>query len=121
MRALASLLALSSLLLAGCVFEVDDHHHHYWNEPIDAVAEFTWVFVPGLSCHAAAVDTVTVVLDDGYVLEEFTDYCWTGGMIIEGLPPGTYRVDAFGDPSGWYAAYYVDLYAGYNSVLLELR
>ena len=120
MRAIAALFALSALFTTGCVIDVDDADHH-WNEPIDAVAEFTWEFLPGLSCWAADVSTVTVVLDDRYVVEEFTDSCHAGSMIIEGLPPGTYRVEAFGDPSGWYAAYNVTLYGGYNLVNLQLR
>lgn len=124
MRAIVPLLALSALF-TGCVIDVPDDHYdgrdHYY-EPADATAAFTWEFYPGLSCHAAEVDTVTIVLDDlRYVVEEFTDSCYSGTMEIGGLAPGTYHVEAFGEPSGWWAAYDLTLFTGYNDILLQLR
>lgn len=125
MRAILPLLALSALF-AGCVIDVPDDHydgHDHYYEPADATAAFTWEFYPGLSCYAAGVDTVTVVLEDlTYgVVEEFTDDCYSATMEIGGLDPGAYHVEAFGEPSGWWSAYDVTLYSGYNDIVLRLR
>jgi hypothetical protein len=123
MRAIVPLLALSALF-AGCVIDVPDDDYdggHHLYEPI-ATAAFTWEFYPGLSCAAAEVDTVTVVIDDlRYTTEQYTDSCYAGTITVDGLAPGTYHVEAFGDPSGWWTAYDVDLYDGYNDVTLRLR
>lgn len=124
MRAIVPFLALSALF-TGCVIDVPDDHYdggHYYHDPIDATAAFTWEFYPNLSCGAAEVDTVTVVIDDlHYVVDQYTTSCWDGTLTVDGLSPGTYHVEAFGDPSGWWAAYDVDLYAGYNEFVLQLR
>ena len=123
MRPIVPLFATAALFATGCVMDIDpDDGHHYWNEPVDATAEFTWEFFPSLSCRSAEVSTVTVVIDDlRYRVDEFTESCYAPSLIVEGLAPGTYHVEVFGDPTGWWAGGDVTLYAGYNDVHFELR
>ncbi len=124
MRAIVPTLVLSAFVATGCVIDLPDDHyddHYHWTEPVEATAAFTWEFYPGLSCRAADVDTVTVVLDDYYRIDEFTVNCWDGTLIVDGLYPGPYRVEVFGEPSGWWGAFDIDVLAGYNDFYLQLR